>query len=429
MKQGTAVTDGKLGLGLATMLVAGTMMGSGVYLLPASLAVVGSSSILAWLIAIVAALLFAAIFANLTGRGAGGGFVQRIEDAFGARAGFMAAAFYWMQGVFGNVALALAVTGYCGAIVPALTEPNRMLATTLAVLALFTILSLYGPRLIARMEGWTLALGLIPVLGAATIGWFWFDPAVFQQSWNMTSAPVSAHLPSTVVMILWAFLGLESASLAASMVRDPAKTVPRATMLGVLFAALVYLSACTMINGIIPAETLAKSTAPFADMTQNLFGAGLGMAVAICAALRASGALGGWMLVTAESGRLALLAGKTDAGQNHRPPARHILANSALLVAICLMMSSGSLSEQFTLVINAAVILMLCTYAMAAAALLRFERAGSQQIWVMILAGLGVILALLIVAMQPLADLLPIAGLVLLAALGWEALRRRPSRL
>jgi arginine:agmatine antiporter len=404
------------------------MMGSGVYLLPASLAVVGSSSVIAWVIAIGAALLFAAVFASLTGRGQGGSFVHRIEDAFGARAGFMAAAFYWMQGVLGNVALALAVTGYAGAIFPTLREPSAMLTTTLSVLALFTLLSLYGPRLIARLEGWTLALGLIPVLGAATIGWFWFDPRVFADSWNMTDAPVSAHLPSTVVMILWAFLGLESASLAASMVRDPAKTVPRATMLGVLGAALIYLSACTMITGIIPAETLQNSTAPFADMTVSLFGAGMGVAVAICAALRTSGALGGWMLVTAESGRLALDVRKPGRPDSVQPSRTNILVNSSLLFAIALLMSSASLAEQFTAVINAAVILMLCTYALAAAALLSFERAGDRHIGIIILAILGICIAVAIIATQPMDDLMPIAGMILLTALGWEASRRLPKK-
>jgi arginine:agmatine antiporter len=203
------------------------------------------------------------------------------------------------------------------------------------------------------------------------------------------------------------------------------RTVPRATLLGVAGAALVYLSACTLINGVLPADVLAGSHAPFADLAGRMFGASMGVVVAAFAALRAGGALGGWMLVTAESGRLAVNVQHGDSEGSRPLSKKEILANASLLVGITLLMSSSSLTEQFSAVINAAVVLMLCVYALSAAALLKFERAGARSLWIRLLAILGVILALGIIALQPLSDLLPIAGMMAVTLIWWEIIRRR----
>lgn len=417
--------DAKLGLGLATLFVAGSMMGSGVFLLPASLGAVGSSSLLAWFAAIAVALLFASVFARLAADG-GADFVSRIGDAFGARSAFVAAAFYWLQGVLGNVALAVATTGYLSAIFPAITGKATTFVT-LGILWCFTLLALFGSRLVARLEGWTLALGLIPVLIAATVGWFWFDPAVFRASWNVSGVPLSAALPPTVVTILWAFLGLESAGLAAGMVREPAVTVPRATIFGVLGAAVVYLSACTMITGILPADVLSRSDAPFADAANRLFGAGFGVFVALCAALRACGTLGGWVLLTAESGRLAVTVRRSATTQEHGPSPANILANGALLTVIALLIADGSLARQFTVVINAAVIVMLCVYAIASAALFRLRRTGGTRGLdvAAVLGAAGSLVAIAIIATQPVDVLAATAGTLLAALLVWPLLASR----
>tara|TARA_R110000782_G_scaffold143395_1_gene236130 strand:- start:50484 stop:51749 length:1266 start_codon:yes stop_codon:yes gene_type:complete len=418
--------DAKLGLGLATLFVAGSMMGSGVYLLPASLGTVGSSSLLAWFAAIAVALLFASVFGRLASDGGGADFISRIGEAFGSRTAFVAAAFYWLQGVLGNIALAVATTGYLSAIFPAITGKVTTVVT-LGILWCFTLLALFGPRLVARLEGWTLALGLIPVLIAATVGWFWFDPAVFRASWNVSGMSLPAALPPTVVTILWAFLGLESAGLAAGMVRDPAVTVPRATILGVLGAAVVYLSACTMITGILPADVLARSDAPFADAANRLFGAGLGIFVALCAALRACGTLGGWVLLTAESGRLAVTVRRSATGHEAGPSPLNILANGALLTVIALLIADASLARQFTVVINAAVIVMLCVYAIAAAALFRLRRTGDAR-GVDIATALGAagsLVAIAIIATQPAEVLAATAGTLLAAMVAWPLLARR----
>jgi len=424
---------GSLGPLLATLLVAGSMIGSGVYLLPASLAAIGSISLLGWLAAIAAALVFAAVFAWLAilGRDQDAGFIGSISTAFGPRAAFVAAVLYWVQGVLGNVALALAVTGYLAALVPGLSGMAQATACTIAITWIFILLNLVGPRLVAQLEGWTLAIGLAPVLAAGVLGWFFFDPAVFAASWNVSGKPAMAILPNAVVLILWAFLGLESACVAAGMLRDPKRTAPIATLGGVLAAAAVYLAACTALTGILPASVLATSSAPFADAAGRMAGSSFAVIVAVCAAFKASGTLGGWVLLTSTAGQLAVEMRTPPA--EPRPPSRaNFIANGVLLTVIILLIAQPSIARQFTLVINAAVIFMLCVYAMAGAALVRLRGEGRTAAgWAARALGAGA--ALLVVAImttQDLPMLLTTGAAVVAAVAGWTLLgaRMRPSR-
>jgi arginine:agmatine antiporter len=182
-----------------------------------------------------------------------------------------------------------------------------------------------------------------------------------------------------------------------------------------------------MITGILPADVLARSDAPFADAANRLFGAGLGIFVALCAALRACGTLGGWVLLTAESGRLAVTVRRSAAGHEAGPSPVNILANGALLTVIALLIADASLARQFTVVINAAVIVMLCVYAIAAAALFRLRRTCDAR-GVDIATALGAagsLVAIAIIATQPVEVLAATAGTLLVAMVAWPLLARR----
>ncbi len=416
---------GTLGPLLATLLVAGSMIGSGVYLLPASLAAIGSITLLGWLAAIAAALVFAGVFAWLASHAGdeGSGFIGSIAGAFGPRAAFVAAVLYWIQGVLGNVALALAVTGYLAALAPGLSGMHEATACTIAIVWVFVLLNLVGPRLVAQLEGWTLAIGLAPVLAAGIFGWFFFDPSVFLTSWNVSGKPAAEVLPQAVVLILWAFLGLESACVAAGTLRDPRRTAPIATLGGVLAAAAVYLAACTALTGILPASTLAASSAPFADAAGRMAGGSFAALVALCAAFKAAGTLGGWVMLTSTAGQLAVEL-RAPAPEPRAPSRANYVANGVLLTVIVLVIAQPSIARQFTLVINAAVIFMLCVYAMAGAALVRLQGGASTPAgWGARALGAGaVLLVAAIMTTQETPMLLTTAVAVLAAVAGWTLL-------
>ena len=377
---GQNLQDGKIGVGLAAMLVAGNMIGSGVYLLPAVLAGSGGISLLGWGVAVLGALLLAGLFAYFSQYGLDGpgqeGLIGRIADSLGPFWGYQAAALYSVGCWVGNVAIALAVTGYAASFVPALKETATSAGFTLGVILVMTMLNIFGSRLVSRLQGATLLIGLAPVLVVGVAGWIFFKPALFLSQWNVAHQSPGQVLNATMLPIFWAFLGLESATLCAVRVRDPARNVARATLIGVGLSGLVYAGACVVLLGVMPAKAIASSTAPFADGAMALFGLGLSATVAVCAMVRAAGTLAGWVLVTAETAQAAAAARLFPTAlalPGPKATVRTLAVMAAIMVAITLMSAAPALAQQFATLIDVAVLVTMVMYILCAIALWRLS--------------------------------------------------------
>ena len=377
--QAPADGHGRLGVAGAAALVAGSMVGSGVYLLPATLGAIGSISILGWLAASVAALAIAGMFAWLAPAAPGAkGLPGYVQAGLGRFFGAQTTAAYWTSCWFGNAGIALAVVGAAAYLAPVLQGAGPRLGATLAVIWLAIGACWLGPRVVARVEGLTLGVGLLPVVVAATVGWFWFNPATYLASWNPQDLGLGAAVGGSALNAFWAFLGLESAAAVAGVVRDPARNVPRATLVGVGAVAVLYVAACSALMGVLPAEALARSTAPFADAAGAALGIGLAAVIAACALARAFGAVCAFTLVSAETTRGAADEGAFFAAFRTRPgePASpiNLLTTGVLMSAAAVMTASPTLAEQFVTLANVAVILSLYAYALAGFSLIRLAR-------------------------------------------------------
>jgi len=384
----------KLGAFLATMLVAGNMIGSGVYLLPSSLGAVGSLTILSWCVALGGAALLAGSFSALTIlRPQGVGLISHVREVFGPGSAFIWGFLYWFSVWTGTVAIALAVTGYAAFFVPALAAQPGNTLFTVGILWLFTLANIIGPRFVARFEGGTLLVGLAPVLLIALGGWFYFDPAIFTASWNVTGKPFWEAMPQSVVMVFWAFLGIECANIFAPLLRDPVRDVPRATLGGLLISALIYMLASGAIMGILPAASLAASSAPFADAALPMVGTSVAAIVALCAMLKASGTVGGWILISAETWGadelLGVLLRRTPARREGGPSVSNLLFNGALMSLTVIATASPSLARQFTVIADISVILCMFLYGAACAALFRLSAERSPR-WRLVARSLAV---------------------------------------
>lgn len=368
-----------MGLAGATAVVAGSMIGSGVYLLPATFGAMGSISLLGWGAATVAALAIGGLFAALGAAAPEArGLAGYVQAGLGRFAGVLTTVMYWSLCWFGNVAIALAVAGYAAFFVPALAPVGPRLAVTLAVIWVAVLACWLGPRVVAKVEGLTLAVGLAPILLAATLGWFAFDPRVFAASWNPQGQGLGEAVRGSALIAFWAFLGVESAAAVAGVVRDPARNVARATLGGVIGAAIVYIAACAALMGLIPAAQLARSSAPFADAARVLLGVGGGVAIATCALARAAGCLTGWTLVVSETTRSAADQGAFPDFFRTRPGERGSLRNlvvaGLLMSAVAAATATPQLGDQFGRLANVAVILSLYCYILAGASLIRLDR-------------------------------------------------------
>src|SRR5436190_1755222 len=166
---------------------------------------------------------------------------------------------------------------------PFLRNPYLAAASTITMIWLSAGLNMIGPRLVTRFETWTTLLGIGPIAFVGIAGWYSFDPAVFAAGWNPTGTAAATAVSSAVSIMFWSFMGVESASVAAAIVKNPERNVARATMAGVTIAAVIYVLSTTAIMGIIPNDELRHSTAPFADAALRVLGPTGAVLITICA--------------------------------------------------------------------------------------------------------------------------------------------------
>lgn len=419
----------KLGPFLATMVVASSMIGSGIFLLPASLAAFGSISILAWVAAFIGAALIAGVFAALAVISPGTqGLFSYVRDAFGDGAGFMTAALYWASCMVANVSIGLAVTGYLGFFVPFAAKPPGITLVTIATVWVLLGANMIGPRFVARMQSFTLALGLAPVLLAATVGWLFFHASTFAQSWNATGENIFSTVPRATVLAFWAFVGIEAAIVLSARVKNPARDVPIGTLGGLAIATAIYMSACAALMGILPASVLAKSSAPFADATTPILGAAAAGIVALCAMLKASGTLAANILVTLESAESESVLGwlrRMPMRPSARASAWNVVFTGILASLVVVASQSPTLARQFSIVTDVAVVLSVMVYLAACLALLSLSSAltGAGRTGTRALGVCGAAFSTWLIAVSEHGLLIWSAGAMVLALVAYLAIR------
>ena len=365
-----------LGLWMATALVVGSMIGSGVFMLPAALAPYGAASLTGWAIALCGALLLAATFAKLAVHWpCTGGPYAYVRRSFGDAAGFGIAWSYWISIWSGMAAIAVAFAGSIGAIFPALTA-TPMRAAACALLALWTcsVVNLIGLRQAGRLQVLVTALKLLPLLLFGIVA-LWFVDARNYVPFNPSgeSLPTVAH--ATVILTMWALCGLEVATVPAGAIRDPERTIPRATLLGTLLAGIATILACTVVIGLVPTEVLQDSGAPMADAASRIWGPGAAIGIAALAAVSTFGAINGWMMVCGQVSLAAagdgLFPRRFARLDRNGTPAFGILVGSVLATLLVIASYSRSLVALFTFILLISTSAILLPYAASSAAWLR----------------------------------------------------------
>jgi APA family basic amino acid/polyamine antiporter len=367
------VTVRTIGLWTTVALVMGNMIGSGVFLLPASLAPYGAVSLLGWLISTAGALMLALVFARLSRASpATGGPYAYTRRAFGDFAGFLVAWGYWISMWSTNAALAVAGVGYLDPFVPALVRnPVTAAGMALAAIWLFTAVNLRGVREAGRVQAVTTALKILPLLAVGIGGLFVLNPSHFAFA-DTGARAILSGATATATLTLWAFLGLESATIPASSVRDPERTIPRATVVGTTLAAAIFVLGTVGVMAVLPREALGASTAPFSDAARVLAGDRAAALVALGAAISCFGALNGWILLAgqlpmaiAADGLFPRVFGTVSP---RGVPARGIVIAGVLSTILIGMNYSRRLVDLFTFIILLATLSTLIPYVFSALA-------------------------------------------------------------
>lgn len=366
----------KMGLVGLTTLVTVNMMGSGIILLPSSMAQLGAVSLLSWIVTAIGSMAIAYCFAQCgIYCTRSGGMSAYSEEAHGRSAFFLCSYLYFLSLVISNVAISIAAVGYLTPFVPWLGSGSLPLFVgTLSMIWLTTVANFGGPSLTGRLGSFTVWGIIIPVAGLCIIGWFWFDASVFAAAWNPNQLKVSDAITQSIPLTLWAFLGMESAAQNSDAVDNPKRNVPLACLLGTLGAAVVYVLSTSVIQGIVPNAELANSSAPFALVYAQMFNEGIGDIVMALAVLACLGSLLGWQFTLAQTAKVTADQGlfpSVFARVNRfNAPLLGLLCCAILQSLIALSTISPNVSEQFGKLVNLAAVTNLIPYVTALSGLL-----------------------------------------------------------
>jgi APA family basic amino acid/polyamine antiporter len=260
-----------------------------------------------------------------------GGPYAYSRRAFGDFIGFQTAWGYWIAAWLGNVVIATGFVSYLGrfwdtAAGSSSTDHVVQAGVAAAAIWLLTLVNVLGVRQGGLMQAFTTVLKMLPLVAIAFVGIFW------NKAGNISFHPLDgsnfAAINSAAALTLWAFIGLESATLPAEHVRDPKRTLPRATLIGTIATAVIYIAGMVAITGILPSDALASSGAPFADAADQIWGNTARNLVAVGAVIAAFGCLNGWILLQGQMPYAAARdrlfpQGVREADQDRHPSGGH----------------------------------------------------------------------------------------------------------
>jgi APA family basic amino acid/polyamine antiporter len=365
---------------MSIALVMGNMIGSGVFLLPASLAPYGLNSIVGWLLSAAGAIALAVVLSRLSRAFPdGGGPYAYTHAAFGPLPAFLVAWGYWINVWVGNAAIATGAVSYLVAFVPQIaTDPHVSAGIVVVILWILTAVNCIGVRAAGWVQGVTTVLKLVPLLAIAAVGLY----AV-----NLDSLTINAAVPFSVsavtasaTLTLFALLGLESATIPDGKVDNPERTIPRATMIGTVLTSVIYVVSCSTVLILLPTAQLASSNAPFADVARMFWGGTGAALVALAAAISGFGALNGWILLQGEVPYVMAKDGvfpKVFARTSRRNTPVFALVFGSALVTILVFLNAGDTSVRvFTFMVLLATSACLVMYLVCCLALLRLQWLG-----------------------------------------------------
>jgi arginine:agmatine antiporter len=372
----SASPSGSKGLGLAacTAIVVGNMVGSGFYLSPAAVAPYGLLAVLAWIVMGIGAICLGLSFARLARLvPATGGPYAYTRLAFGDFMGFLIAWGYWISIWASLPVIAMAFAGAIISVVPEIRGRTMGIGLTLGAIWVVVLVNLRGVKAAGVFAELTTYTKLVPFAAIAIIGLFYIDPANLSD-FNPSGESLFAASAALAPLTMFAYLGLESATVPAGDVENAARTIPRATILGIAVAALLYVLGTVAVLGILPREQLAGSIAPFSDAARVMWGETGALAISLAIVLSSLGALNGWTLMMGQVPMAASRDGLFPASfgrlSRRGVPALGMVISASFATALVLIEASGSpgVAAFYNLVVSLSTMTAVIPYAFCAAA-------------------------------------------------------------
>lgn len=348
-----------------TAAVINVIVGGGIFRMPSALALqMGPAAPLALVAGALAIIPVALCFAAAGSRThATGGPYTYLTVAFGSFAGFVAGALMWISHVASSAGVAAALSLQVASLSPAFESPTMRAALITGVYALLFALNAFGIRMGSRAIATLAALKLAPLFALVAVG-------ILMVDWDMVSfdpadIPSISALGASMVLVMFAYSGMETALVPSGEVNDPARNVPRATVAAILLVVALYLGLQVVGQGVL-GNALADSTVPIADTAGAAFASGRTLLL-ITACVSMTGFLLGNLL---GSSRLLFALGRDGylpqafghVSATHRVPLLGLFVHAALACVLAL----GGTFDTLALISGGAICLVYAVVALAA---------------------------------------------------------------
>ena len=357
----------------------GNMIGSGVFLLPASLAPFGWNAVLGWVVTIAGTLVLAWVFAALTRSLPDArdptGFVT---EAFGELPAFLVAWLYLVSIWSAVASISMAGVSYLSSLVPVISATPFLPSLCAMVLVwAMTVVNLRGVHAAGRFQILTVALKLVPLLGVIGLAALVLGQGTGEIRPFVASEIDTGQLGGAAALTLFALLGFECASVAAGRVENPSVNVPRATLWGTALTGLVYLLVCSAVALMLPEAVAAASPAPLATFVETYWNTGTGQLLSLFAIVSCVGAVNGWVLMQGELPRSmaerGILPAWFAATDTRGTPMRALLLSGVIATFFLVFTASRSMQGIYEFLLLLSTSSTLWLYLMCALAAVRMK--------------------------------------------------------
>lgn len=360
------------------------MIGSGIFLLPSTLAALGGISFVGWACSTVGAFLIVLLFRGLSSHfpNTVGGPYAYTRNVLGEFFGFLVGWGYWISVWCTNAAIAVAFVGYLSVFIPQIAD-NEILSIAFGVgaLWLFSFLNFRDIVFVGRIQKLTTVLKILPLLLIGFVGLFYVDWSLLDFE-NLSGETDFKAISQATTLTLFAYLGIESASITSHKIEKSEANVGRSGLIGFLLTAFIYILCSVVIFGLVNSAKLSQSTAPFADASATFLGGYAEQFVALVALIATLGALNGWILIQGQIAYALAKDGLFPAFFKKRNTAEvpylGIVVSSLLATFLLIAKFSGSLVDVFSFMMNLSTLSALTPYFLSAVSLFIFIRRGKQ---------------------------------------------------
>ena len=368
-------------------IAVGCAVGSGIFMMPTLLAPYGLIGFGGWLIAGAGSVLVALTMSRLVRRipKTGGPYVYA-NEGLGHFAGFIIAWTYWVACITAIAGISIAFVSYLGFFIPAISHSSLLsLLASLVLVWLIVTLNIFSIESSAKFQVVSTLLKLLPLFFMMFLGLVGFDSNNLPEI-NPTNANPFILLATVTTLVMWSFVGIETATVPAENFINPEKTIPKVLIAAVLSVLTIYILVSIAVAAIVPADELMNSSAPFALAATKILGFSGGVIIAFGALISTLGSLNANTLtagnITFAAARDKLLPSKfltlSDAGT---PIFSFILAGSFVSFLLMLNYTKG-LIDAFIFFAMLSTLSTLIAYLFCAMAELKFlknDQPGKQR--------------------------------------------------